>query len=137
MNRIKLDSDTLGLSALMERITGTHVKDCFKDEDTIFFVVGLGELGKAVGKGGVTVKRVSEELGKKIRVIEYRENAVEFMRNIIYPLTVEEIQDTGETLILKDKSKKTKSLLIGRGGKNLNLINRAVKRFFNKEIKIE
>ena len=137
MNRVKLDSEVLGLSSLMERMTGTHVKDCFRGEDSIYFIVSPGELGKAIGKGGVTVKRVQEEFGKKIRVIEYNEDLTAFVRNVIYPLAVEEVVVDEKAVILKDNSKKTKSLLIGRGGKNLELINRAVKRFFSKEVKVE
>jgi transcription termination/antitermination protein NusA len=131
MGRLKLDLDTLGLGAIMERITRARVKDCFKEEDTIYFVVGSGELGKAVGKGGSNIKKAQEELGKKIKVIEFRNNVADFVKNIIYPLKVEQIIEEEGIVKIKERSKKTKSLLIGRGGKNLKLINRAVKRFFN------
>ena len=131
MGRLKLDTDTLGLGTIMERITRTRVKDCFKEEDTVYFVVGAGELGKAVGKGSSNIKRVQEELGKKIKVIEFRSNVADFVKNVIYPLKVEQIVEEEGVVKIKESSKKTKSLLIGRGGKNLKLINRAVKRFFN------
>ena len=136
--RLKLDQDTLGLSSLLERITGAKVKDCFKDEegDIIYFVVGRGELGKAVGKNGFNIKKVQEALNKRVRVIEYHDNVVEFVKNIIYPFQVEEIVVQDNVVLVKDSSKKTKSLLIGREGRNLKLINRAVKRFFNMEVKI-
>ena len=131
MGRLKLDTDTLGLGTIMERITRTRVKDCFKEEDTVYFVVGSGELGKAVGKGGSNIKKVQEELGKKIKVIEFRSNIADFVKNVIYPLKVEQVIEEEGIVKIKESSKKTKSLLIGRGGKNLKLINRAVKRFFN------
>ena len=136
MKRLILDQEALGLSTLMERITRARVKDCFKDEDTIYFVVAVGELGKAIGKGGSNIKKAQQELGKRIKVIEYRDNAVDFVRNVIYPLKVEEIVEEEDAVIIKDSSRKTKSALIGRGGKNLQLINRAVKRFFNKEVRV-
>ena len=136
MSRIKLDSDSLGWSSLLERLTGTHVKDCFKEDEMIYFVVHPGELGKAVGRAGMMVKRVQDELGKRIKVIEYRESAIEFVKNVIYPLSVEEIIEESASIILRDTNKKTKSLLIGRDGKNLHVINRAVQRFFNKEVKV-
>jgi transcription termination/antitermination protein NusA len=131
MGRLKLDLDTLGLGTIMERITRARVKDCFKEEDTIYFVVGSGELGKAVGKGGSNIKKAQEEFGKKIKVIEFRNNVADFVRNVIYPLKVEQVIEEEGIVKIKERSKKTKSLLIGRGGKNLKLINRAVKRFFN------
>ncbi len=127
----------MGLSSLMERITKAKVKDCFTDEeDSIFFVVAPGELGKAIGKGASNIKRLQQELQKKIRVIEYHDNVIEFVKNIIYPLRVQSITEEQDAIIIKETNKKAKSLLIGRQGRNLKLINRAVKRFFNREVKV-
>ena len=139
MARLKLDQDTLGLSSLMERITRVRVKDCFKDDDdeTIYFIVHRGEMGKALGKGGVNVKKVQQILDKKIRVIEYNDDLAAFVRNVIYPVEVEEVKVDENTVIIKDSRKKTKSLLIGRESRNLNILKRAVRRFFNVEVKVE
>jgi transcription termination/antitermination protein NusA len=139
MTRLKLDQDILGLSSLMERATGVRVKDCFRDEndEAVYFIVGVGQIGKALGKGGINIKSIQQKLGKRIKVIEYRDNVCSFTKNVIYPAKVEEIVEENGDILIKDSNKKTKSLLIGRGGKNLKLINRAVKRFFNiNEVKI-
>lgn len=123
----------------MEKITRVHVKDCFKggeEGDTIYFVVAAAELGKAIGKGAVNIQKLQKDLNKKIRIIGYHDNVVDFVKSIIYPAKVEEIVQEGEVVFIKESNKKTKSLLIGRGGRNLKLINRAVQRFFNVEIKI-
>lgn len=136
MNRLKLDQGDLALSSLMERITHARVKDCFKDTEVIYFVVAPGEMGKAVGKNGSNIRKVQEELGKRIKVIEFKDNAVDFLRSIIYPLMVESVTEEAGLLLIKDSNKKTKSLLIGRESRNLLLINRAVKRFYNVEVKV-
>ncbi|MEK6939698.1 MAG: NusA-like transcription termination signal-binding factor [Nanoarchaeota archaeon] len=136
MTRLILNQETMGLSLLMEKVTKAKVKDCFTDEEgTIFFVVASGELGKAIGKGASNIKRLQQELQRKIRVIEYHENVVEFVKNIIYPLRVQSITEEQDAVVIKETNKKAKSLLIGRQGRNLKLINRAVKRFFNREVK--
>ncbi len=94
-------------------------------------------MGKAIGKGGMNIKRLSEELGKRIRITEYRDNVLEFVRGFIYPENVAEVMQEGNDILIKDESRKTKSLLIGRGGKNIKLLNRAVKRFFSiNEVKV-
>ncbi len=127
----------MGLSSLMERITKAKVKDCFTDEEgSIFFVVAPGEIGKAIGKGASNIKRLQQELQRKIRIIEYNDNVVEFVKNIIYPLHVQSITEEQNVIIIKETNKKAKSLLIGRQGRNLKLIDRAVKRFFQHEIKV-
>ena len=88
-------------------------------------------MGKAIGKGGANIKKIQTELGKKIRIIEFRDNMIDFVKNVIYPLKVAEVVEEENIVYIKDPNKKTKSLLIGRDGKNLKLINRAVKRFFS------
>ncbi|MDO8511372.1 MAG: NusA-like transcription termination signal-binding factor [Nanoarchaeota archaeon] len=137
MTRLILNQETMGLSLLMEKITKAKVKDCFTDEEgTIYFVVASGELGKAIGKGASNIKRLQQELQRKIRIIEFSDNVAEFIKNIIYPLRIESITEEQETVVIKETNKKAKSLLIGRQGKNLKLINRAVKRFFPHQIKV-
>lgn len=137
MVRIKLDQETAGLSSLMEKISGAAVKDCFQDDDTVYFVVAPGEIGKAIGKGGINIRKVQDELHKKIKVVEFRDRVDEFIKNLIYPLAVERIVEEQDSFILQDTSRKTKGLLIGRDGKNLKFINRAVQRFFGKEVRVE
>jgi len=137
LTRVILNQEIMGLSSLMERVTKAKVKDCFTDEEeNLFFVVAPGELGKAIGKGGANIRKMQDELQRKIRVIEYNDNVVEFVKNIIYPLRVQSITEENGAVVIKETNKKAKSLLIGRQGRTLKLINRAVKRFFNHEIKI-
>ncbi len=48
-----------------------------------------------------------------------------------------EIKEEAGDVIIRDDNKKTKSLLIGREGRNLKLLNRAVRRFFSvNEVKV-
>jgi len=136
MTRLKLDQDMLGISSIIERIAKVRVKDSFKEDDTIYVIVNPGQLGKVVGKGGETIKKLQLQLKKNIKVIEYRDDVVSFVKNIIYPVKVEEIIEDNGFVILKDSNYGVKSKLIGRDSKNLIVIQRAVKRFFPKEVKV-
>ena len=138
MVRVKFDQETLGLSSIFSRITRANVKDCFKEGEVLYFVVSTGELGKAIGKGGVMIKKVQDKFGKKVRVIEYRNDVVSFVRNVIYPVQVQEIVDEEGVIFIRDEDRRKKGLLIGRSGSNLAFINKVVKRFFGvKEVKVE
>ncbi len=137
MARVKLDPDVIGLSSIMERMTHARVKDSFQDGDLVCYIVAPGEMGKALGKGGSSIRKIQEKLGKKVKIIEFNDDVTKFVRNIILPLRVEKITIEGNTIIIEDSQKKTKSLLIGRQGRNLELLKRAVKRFFSVEIKIK
>ena len=135
--RLKLDRDALGLSSLLEKISHVQVKDCFQDEDTVYYIVETGQVGKAIGKKAQNIHKIQEDLDKRVRVIEFKEKVEDFVKSIIYPLEMEQVVINEEGFVeIRDSRKKAKSLLIGRGGKNLQLINRAVRRFFNVEVKV-
>ncbi len=136
MNRLKLDQEVLGLCSIVERVTHARVVDGFKENEMYYFVIGRGEIGKAIGERGVHVQRFASEFGKRVRMIEYNEDVAQFVKNVIYPLQVERIEVKDKEVILSDSNKKTKSLLIGRDSKNLDVINRAVKRFFAVDVKV-
>lgn len=136
MGKVILDQEAMGLSALFERMTHAKVIDCFQDEDILFFVVAAGEMGKALGKGAVNLRRAQQEFGRRVKIIEHQDNLVDYVQKVIYPLRVEEILVEDNCVILKDSNKKTKGLLIGREGRNLQMLKRAVKRFFNVDVKV-
>ncbi len=137
MTRFKLDTADLQLSAFLERVTRVKVKDCFTERDVIYVIVPTGILGKFLGKGAINVKRLQQKLNKKIRAVEYNEDVTQFIKNFIMPLKVESVELHENEVLIKDSNKKTKSLLIGRESRNLQLLNRAVKRFFSVNIKVE
>jgi transcription termination/antitermination protein NusA len=135
--RVKLNKETLGLSSFFERKTGALVKDCFLEQDTVFFVVSAGNLGRALGKGGSMIRKVQEQLKKKIRIIEYSPSASAFVKNIIYPVKVQAIVEGDGQILIKDEDRKKKGQIIGRSGSNLEFINKVVGRFFDMEVKVE
>lgn len=90
---MKLSAGEIGYIALFEKITGATAKDCITDEEEnkILFVVKKGDMGLAIGKKGASIQRIRQAIGKKIEVIEYSEDPVEFVKNIFHPLRVNNV----------------------------------------------
>ncbi len=90
---MKLSAEEIGYIALFEKITGATAKDCITDEEEnkILFVVKKGDMGLAIGKKGANIQRARQAIGKKIEVIEYSEDPVEFVKNIFHPLRVSNV----------------------------------------------
>tara|TARA_Y100000310_G_C20259209_1_gene612840 strand:- start:12 stop:428 length:417 start_codon:yes stop_codon:yes gene_type:complete len=138
MARVKFDQASLGLSSVFERMTHAHVKDCFTEEDVLYFVVGSGELGKAIGKQGIMIKKVSAKFGKTVRVFEYKDDVCSFVRNVIYPNKVSEVVQEDGVVFIRDEDRSKKGKIIGRSGSGIALVNKVVKRFFDvHEVKVE
>ena len=67
---MKFDIKLIGLINVFEKVTRSRVKDAFFDKDGILvFIVKQGEIGTAIGKKGVNVKKLSTVMKKKIKLI--------------------------------------------------------------------
>ncbi len=132
MARIKYDMDLMKYISLFESLTNTKLKDCVSNEK-LLFIVQEGQIGKAVGKQGINVKKIEGILKKEIRIVEFSENLVQFIQNMIYPLRAANIEEDQGIVTITGPDTKTKGLMIGREAKNLNHLKDIVKRHFSVE----
>ena len=138
MAKVTLDLDTFGLSSLVEKITGVAVKDCFTDGEFWYVVVPSGEVGRTIGRQGMLIRKIEQQAKKYLRVIEFHEDPLVFIRNIVYPLKISEVYAQEKRFIIADKDRRVRAQLLGHQGKLLTLVNRAVQRFFpGMEVKVE
>ena len=130
-----LDIDLIQKINLFEKLTHARVKGMF-NFNGFLIVVNFGEIGKAVGKNGVNVKKFSSMINEKVKVVEYNNNPVTFLKNLIMPLKVDDIEEE-DGFIKINADNKTKGLLIGRNQKNLEGYNKIFKGYFKMEIKVK
>lgn len=130
----KLDLRVIGFINSFENITGAKVKDAFFDKnETLVFVVNDGEMGKAIGKNGANVKRVGFVMKKKIKIIEYNENPLTFVKNAIYPIQADSIElENDNTIVINVRSTESKAIILGRSKSNLAELNSTVQRYFEQ-----
>ncbi len=136
MTGITLDMQTMQMIALFEQLTGAHVKDCVSGEQVIF-IVHEGEIAKAIGKGGQHVRNLENKLKKRVKVVEFHTDVLQFVKNLVAPLELREVKMQDSTVFLSAKDLKTRGLLIGRGASNLRLFEAVVQRYFPvKELRV-
>jgi len=136
MNKIKYDLDLMKFMSLFESLTGAKVKDCIKN-DKLIFVVHENEIGKAIGKKGINIRKIEGILKKSVKIVEYSDDVLQFIRNFINPLKIKDIAKEGSTITITGPDTQTKSLIIGRDRRNINHLKDITKRFFDiEEIKV-
>ena len=124
--------------ALFEKETKTSLKDCIIDEDRVTFIINSDNMAKAVGKNGRNVRLLERKLRKKIKIVKFDEDCVQFTQNLIYPLNKKKIEKEEKEITSKGEDTKTKALLIGRNSQNLKKLESIIKRFFDiEEIKVK
>ena len=129
-----LDKDKIQKINLFENLTSAKIKD-FIDDEKIVIIVKQGEIRKAIGEHGKNIKMIEKIIHKRLKIIEFNNDPLIFTKNFIYPLKTD-INLNNDIIEIKAQDRKTKGLLIGRNGKNLNKLNNLIKNYFNLTIKI-
>jgi len=118
-----LNTRDLQLINAFESITHARVVDCFEAEDSINFIVKRGDLGKAIGKGGITISNARKKLGKRIVIIEDSDNPREFISNACNPVKVSSSIDGDHIRIDAQRGQRDEI-----SGKQIRIIKEAVER---------
>ena len=135
--KIVYDMSAMKFMSLFESITRSKLKDCIIKENMILFIVQPNEIGKAVGAKGVNVRKLERILKKKVKIVEFNPEPVNFIKNLVHPLQVKEITEDKGTYTLAPIDLKTRGLLIGRNATHLRAYEEIIKRYFPlKELKV-
>lgn len=127
------DNDTLRVITAFENITGTEVRDCICS-DTIYFLVSPGKIAMTIGKNGNNIKTAEKMLGKPIKVFEWAEDDIEFVKNLVVKAQKVELKDDKATVTINQEDR---GAIIGREGYNIKILRELLIRNSNvKELKI-
>ncbi|MDD9954078.1 MAG: NusA-like transcription termination signal-binding factor [Candidatus Woesearchaeota archaeon] len=133
-----LDKDLLQTITLVEQKTRARVDQCLPKDDKLVFIVGKGDARKMVGPGGATLKKLEEQLGKKLKIIEKNPDKFTFVQNAMLPLRIETINEENGIITVHGRDEKTRGLMIGAKAKNLRFTEKVVQMYFPdvQEIKV-
>ena len=134
--KIKLTSDELRLMSLFQSITSVTARDCVVDDkmDRVIFIINKGQMGLAIGKGGTTIRQLQNVVTKKVELVEYSDDAVDFVRNMLNPQMVNDVKITQkidgskQAVVLVDA--KRKGVVVGKEGRNAEKARLLAKRYF-------
>ena len=135
--KIKLTSDELGLISLFQSVSGATAKDCVVDskEERIIFLVGKGEMGLAIGKGGASIKNVERLVGKPVELVEDSDDPKDFIRNMLNPNYISEVRLTdrldGTRIATVNVDERRKGAVVGKNGRNAEKARLLARRYFD------
>lgn len=124
---------------LFERVTRISTRFCFRYNETIYFCVPKPFIQRAVGENGSNIKRLSEILRRRIKIIPIPngvEHARQFIEAIVSPVEFKDLEVTPNEIILTAGSVQTKATLMGRNKKRLLEMKKIIKDFFGREYRI-
>ena len=127
---MKYTSQIINYINLFEDLTRTKVKDCFLNDERIVFIINNGEISRAIGKNGSNVRRIRNLIKKNIKLVEFNDDVVKFVKNYIYPIEAKDVILVDSKISIKVNDIKSKALLMGRNSKNLLELKEVLNRYF-------
>ncbi|MDP3986947.1 MAG: hypothetical protein Q8P81_01845, partial [Nanoarchaeota archaeon] len=132
-----LDMQEIRYLNLFEKIMNVRTRFCFKYNEAIVFCVPKPLVSKSVGENGRNIKKMSEILGKRIKVVAAPrgiEDAAAFIKAIVSPVGFRGIEINENEIVVNGGS--NKAALIGRNKRRFLEMQRIVKDFFGKDFRI-
>ena len=131
-----ITAEIIGYINLFENVTRARVKDCYPGNEALIFVVYEGEAGKAIGKNGENIKKLTGLMKKRIKVVEFSDDPLKFVSSLIAPFTAEIRFEDEKTVSIQGRGAKFKQAVLGPERKNLKELQSIVSNYFNVELKV-
>ena len=133
-----IDMQDLRYLKLFSKITRVNTRYFFMYNNMLVFFVPKNLVQKSMGEKAKNLKKMSEILKKRIRVVALPNNLKDlkgFIEAIIHPLTFQGLEIKENEIILS-AGKMSKAALIGREKRRLKEMQKIIKFFFKKDFKI-
>ena len=125
---VKLETETIRVMALFEKLTKVHSRDCIVSDTSIYFIVNPSKIGLAIGKNGSVINEVRKVVNKQVKIIGYYEDPELFIKNMFPKARGVEINDGSAFISIQNKDR---PMIIGKNGENIKVLKKILKRHFS------
>jgi len=140
MTEIAFSNEIMQYINIASNILKIDVIDCMFTEDKLIFIVKKGQLGIAIGSKAKNLEKLRRLFKKNIKFVEFDEDKKRFILNLCKPYKINKItlDDSEESTVAKvDVVTSDKSKIIGRGGRNIDIIRKLAHRHHSiKDVQI-
>ena len=133
MSEITFSNETVQYINMASKYSKASIKDCLVEDDRIIFVVEKGQLGIAIGSKAKNLEKLRTLFKKNIKFVEFDDDRERFIRNLCKPYQISNIITEGDenssmVRVRIEVNPRDKSKLIGKGGRNINMIRKLAQR---------
>jgi transcription antitermination factor NusA-like protein len=129
---VKVSDEEVRNLILFNQVSGMFASDCIESDGELVFVVSDPKIEKIERMKINLLKRFFK---KNIRIVRSSKNVEEFI-NSFFNRNIETRLINGKVLIFPKNSFERK-LIIGRKGKNINLLKLLINRYFNVSLEVK
>ena len=133
-----LDMQDIRHLNLFGKVTNVNTRFCFSYNEAIVFCVPRPLIAKAVGENGKNVRTMNGILRRKIKIVPSPsgiKDVRKFVEAITNPVTFKELEVRDNEIVITAGSQ-SKAALIGRNKRRFFELEKIIKDFFGKELRI-
>ena len=137
-----INMQTMRYINLLDRISKVKTTKCYVYNNTIIFAVPKAIVSRAIGPGAINLRRISEQLGKKIKVIAESNGQIEdiegmkrFVYDIVAPIGFNELE-LKDGMVVVNAGMQSKAALIGRERRREHELQLIIKDTYGIDLKI-
>ena len=129
-----IDMQLMRYINLFSKTTKVQTTKVFVYNNQIVFAVPKAKVSMAIGKGAVNIKRMSEILRKKIKVVimpslDDNDGICKFVGDVVSPIEFNKIEVKDDAVLIT-AGRQSKAALIGRGRQREKELADVLKNFF-------
>ncbi len=140
MTEIAFSNENMQYINMASNIIKIDVIDCMITEDKLIFIVKKGQLGIAIGSKAKNLEKLKRLFKKNIKFVEFDEDKERFVINLCKPYKINNVilDSSGNSTVIKvEVTPSDKSKIIGRGGRNIDIIRKLAHRHHSiKDVQI-
>jgi len=141
MTDILFSNESMQYINMASKITRADILDCMMAEDRLVFIIKKGQLGVAIGSKAKNLEKLRNLFKKNVKFVESDPDKEKFVHNLCKPYKINGIalEGSGNSTIAKiESSASDKSKLIGKGGRNIDMIRKLARRHHSiKDVQIK
>ena len=134
-----INMQTMMYINLLDRASRVKTRKCFIYNNIIFFAVPRNLVSQAIGPDALHIRKIQEDLGKRVKIIrecEGIEDYSRFIQEIVYPVRFKFLELKDKQIIITAGNNQSKASLIGRNKRRYEELKNIINDLFQLDLKI-
>jgi transcription antitermination factor NusA-like protein len=124
---------------LLDKVSNVKTRKCFVHNNTIFFAVGKEVMSRAIGPSALHIRKIQDQIGKKVRIIQEEDGLRDiqrFIEDVVAPVRLKSVEVKDGFVTISAGNNQSKAALIGRNRRRFLELRKIMQDVYNLDLKI-
>jgi NusA-like KH domain protein len=134
-----INMQTMRYINLLDKVTRVKTRKCFTYNNMVYFAVPRGLVSKAIGPEAINIKKLQEQLQKRVKIIAESSGFSDikrFVSEIVTPIKFKNIELKEKCFVLTAGGTQNKAALFGRDKRRFEELRQIIEDTFGFDLKI-